>query len=238
MGKNSYFRFKQFMVIQEKSAMKVGTDGVLLGAWVIINSAKTILDVGTGTGVIALMMAQRSVAEITALEIEKESFGEACFNFNQSPWSGRIYSVHQSFQAYSAETLQKFDLIISNPPFFENASKSSELSRSNARHNDLLPFSELIGGCDRLLTTSGRFALILPAEQSERFISLASDFGLFVTRLTKVRPKPGKSFHRYLLEFSKVQTEVVSDELTIEFDVHNNFTTEYINLTKDFYLLF
>jgi tRNA1Val (adenine37-N6)-methyltransferase len=238
MGRNNYFQFKQFKIIQEKSAMKVGTDGVLLGAWVNINSAKTILDVGTGTGVIALMLAQRSSAEITAIEIEKNSFDEACFNFRQSPWANRITAIYHSFQEYSSEHSQKFDLIISNPPFFENASKASELNRSNARHTDLLSYSELISGCLKLLADSGKLAIILPTEHSERFISLAETNGLYVSRLTKVRPKPGKPFHRYLLEFSKVQTEIISDELTIELDVHNNFNIEYKKLTKEFYLAF
>jgi tRNA1Val (adenine37-N6)-methyltransferase len=238
MGRNNYFQFKQFKIIQKKSAMKVGTDGVLLGAWVNVHSAKKILDVGTGTGVIALMMAQRSTAEITAIEIEKKSFDEACFNFRKSPWVNRIHSIHQSFQAFSLETNEKLDLIISNPPFFENASKATELNRSNARHTDLLPYYELIRGNKNLLADSGRLALILPVEQSERFISLAETNSLYVSRLTKVRPKPGKPFHRYLLEFSKVQAEVVSDELTIELENHDNFTIEYKNLTKDFYLAF
>ncbi|NQU86601.1 MAG: methyltransferase [Mariniphaga sp.] len=238
MGRNNYFQFKQFTVIQEKSAMKVGTDGVLLGAWANVSNAKEILDVGTGTGVIALMMAQRSNAKITAIEIEKNSFKEASFNFQNSPWSNRFISINDSFQNYSSNSTEKYDLIISNPPFFENVSKALNQNRSNARHNDLLPFQDLIQGSFKLLNDTGRLAIVIPTEQSERIIFLAETIKLYIERLTKVKPKPGKPSHRHLIEFSMKKLNPLIDELTIEKETHHNFTMEYKNLTKDFYLAF
>ena len=218
--------------------MKVSTDGVLLGAWTHVSGAGTILDVGTGTGVIALMMAQRSEAKITALEIEKNAFDEACFNFEHSPWPERLEAEHISFQQFGKETSQKFDLIISNPPYFENVSKASDQSRSVARHTDRLPFSDLIRNCSGLLTLRGRLAIIIPSAQSSRFILLASDSGLYICRLTHIRPKPGKPYLRDLIEFSREKRITEAEELTIENEVHNQFTDAYKKLTKDFYLAF
>lgn len=218
--------------------MKVGTDGVLLGAWADAANARKILDVGTGTGLIALMMAQRTEAEITAIEIEKNSFNEACFNFGQSPWANRIRPVHQSFQEFCATSGEKFNLIISNPPFFENASKAADLHRSNARHTDLLPYSELIAGSFNLLEKQGKLAVIIPELQAGNFIALARETGLFISKLARVKPKPGKPFHRELILFSKEESIPGINELAIEFETHHHFTDEYKNLTKDFYLLF
>jgi tRNA1Val (adenine37-N6)-methyltransferase len=238
MGRNQYFRFKQFTIVQEKSAMKVGTDGVMLGAWAEATNAESILDVGTGTGLIALMLAQRSKTIITAVEIGKGSFSEAVYNFSQSPWAGRIQAVHSSFQDFYSSSEGRFDLIVSNPPFFENASKAPETHRSNARHTDLLPYEDLITGSAGLLTDKGRLAVIIPAENSGRFILLAQSAGLFMSRLMKVRPKPGRSFHRFLIEFSKQNQPCIESELTIGNEGQNNFTEEYKSLTSDFYLAF
>jgi tRNA1Val (adenine37-N6)-methyltransferase len=238
MGRNQFFRFKQFTIVQEKAAMKVGTDGVLLGAWTEVGDARSILDVGTGTGLIALMMAQKSDAQITALEIEEKAYTEALFNFNQSPWTGRIQAVQSSFQKFSSATSDRFDLIVSNPPFFENASKAREANRSNARHTDLLPYTDLISGSATLLTDRGRLSVIIPAESADRVIALASETNLFPIRITKVKPKPERPFHRYLIEFSKQEGLCSFDELTIGNEGQNNFTDEYKRLTQDFYLLF
>jgi tRNA1Val (adenine37-N6)-methyltransferase len=238
MGRNKYFQFRQFKIVQEKSAMKVGTDGVLLGAWVNTGSAQTILDVGTGTGLIALMLAQRSDAAITALEIEKNSFDEACFNFGQSPWAARITPVNQSFQEFCSTPREKFDLIVSNPPFFENSTKAPGKPRSDARHTDLLPYRDLVEGSAKLLTGYGRLSVIIPADASTRFVSVAESVGLVISRVTRVRSKPDKPFHRFLIEFSKEKNEPEIGELAIEQELRHQFTPEYKNLTKEFYLLF
>jgi tRNA1Val (adenine37-N6)-methyltransferase len=238
MGKNNYFKFKQFKIVQEKSAMKVGTDGVLLGAWVNTNKARSILDLGTGTGLIALMIAQRCNATVTAIEIEKAAYEEACFNFSQSTWNNRINPVFSSFQKFSSGIIEKFDLIVSNPPFFENDLRATEKNRSVARHNDLLSYNDLLKNSTSILSDSGRLSVIIHSKKAEKFINLAAEYNLFVSRQTKVRPNPEKPFHRYLLEFSKKKTEIISDELTIEFKIHHQFTSEFKKLTKDYYLAF
>ncbi len=238
MGKNNYFQFKQFKVIQEKAAMKVGTDSVLLGAWTSISNAKTILDVGTGTGVIALMMAQRSEAQITAIEIEKKAAEEAIENVNQSPWKNQISVENISFQEFLKTNSKGFDLIISNPPFFVNDQKSRDNNLAIAKHNDLLPFSDIIAGSIMQLSDTGILALILPVEPAKFFIESAIKNRLFLKRLTQVRPNNIKETHRYLIEFSKTNTEIEISELTIHEDDGSDFTQNYKNLTKDFYLKF
>ena len=178
MGRNNYFQFKQFKIIQEEAAMKVGTDGVLLGAWASVNGVKSVLDVGTGTGVIAIMLAQRSTAQIMGIEIEKNAAEEADFNSQNSPFSKRISIKNLPFQELAETTQNTFDLIISNPPFFINNTKTPNPSRTIARHNDLLPLMDLVNGNVKLLEENGKLALILPVNEAEKFIKIAKNQGL------------------------------------------------------------
>lgn len=238
MGRNNYFQFKQFKILQEKSAMKVNTDGVLLGAWVNVEFAQSVVDVGTGTGVIALMLAQRSSAAITAIEIEKNAAQEADLNIQNSKWSNRI-SVHPvSFQEFAKTTKNAFDLVVSNPPFFSNGVKNQCQNKSLARHNDSLPFSSFIEGSVQILTPKGKLAVILPANQSRQFTEIANANGLYLNRLTEIKPSPLKEANRYLMEFSGNQTTTIKDELTIYSDNGADYTEQYKNLTQDFYLNF
>lgn len=235
MGRNNYFQFKQFKIHQEKAAMKVNTDGVLLGAWATTENAETILDVGTGTGVIALMMAQRCSAKITAIEIEENAAHEAIQNIQISSWQDRITVQHISFQQFATTNQNVFDLIISNPPFFSNGVKSKSHSKSIARHNHLLPFNQLIEGCVQLLKSSGKFALILPIEETQQFILQAETEGLFVERITGVKPKRLKNINRYLIEFTKTKSAVKEEVLSIYIDSGTDYTDQYKELTRDFY---
>lgn len=238
MGRNNYFQFKQFKIIQEKTAMKVGTDAVLFGAWVNISEAKDILDIGTGTGVVTLMAAQRSKARITGIEIEKKAAEEAHDNVKNSPWSNRCLIENISFQKFSNNTNKTFDLVISNPPFFVNNKKSKDNNLAIAKHNDLLPFSEMIHGSLNILHANGRLALILPVIPAKDFIHLAGKNGLHLNRLSLVRPNFRKEVHRYLMEFSRNKTTIETDDFAIHEDDGSDFTQKYKTLTSEFYLNF
>lgn len=229
------FRFKEFSVVQSRSAMKVGTDGVLLGAWVDIDPrTERILDIGTGTGVIALMVAQRaSWARITALDIDSESLKDTRENVMQSPWSDRVDVVESDIAAYSSDA--KFDLIVSNPPYFVESLQCPDPSRTVARHTESLPFATLIESVERLLSPCGRFAVVLPADEGRRFRMMACQrFSL--RRITEVWTTPKSGVKRLLMEFSRnADGDSISDRLVIS---DGDFTAEYRALTKDFYLKF
>lgn len=234
------FRFKQFTICQEESPMKVGTDGVLLGAWCPIREQDVdILDVGTGTGVIALMMAQRkSDARITGVDID--SVAEARRNADASPWGGRLHFVQSPVQELPVE--QKYDLILSNPPFFVDSLLSPDSGRTTARHTVTLSFEELCGAVLRLLRPSGHFALVLPLIEAERFVRIASR-ALTLVRRTEVRTTPRRPVKRCLMEFCRrdaVTGTVTAEcsELVIGTGEHECYTEAYKMLTRDFYLKF
>ena len=216
--------------------MKVGTDGVLLGAWSKAIEGN-ILDIGTGTGLIALMLAQRTqTALIDTIEIDEAASKEAQENFNNSNWKDRLTISNISLQNYQPN--KNYDLIISNPPFFINATKAPKATRNNARHTDTLSFDELIDSVKRLLANTGIFSLILPLNEANHFIKLALQSKLFLNRKCLVKPNPSKSAKRVLMEFSFSERELVEEELTIETENRHEYTKEYISLTKDFYLKF
>ncbi|MDR2910871.1 MAG: methyltransferase [Bacteroidales bacterium] len=238
MGKNDYFQFKHFLVTQNKAAMKVGTDGVLLGSWVNVQNEKKILDIGTGTGLIALMMAQRTSAQIIGIEIEKNAAEEALYNCTISDWKNRLSIQNISFQEFAEKSNEKFDLIISNPPFFINDQKSKQNNIAIAKHNDLLPLPDLISGSKKLISEEGKIAVILSVIATKKIIELINRAGLFVTRLTEVFPTPQKEANRCLIEFSKTKQVLQKNTLTILDKSGGDFSESYKELTKDFYLKF
>ncbi len=215
--------------------MKVGTDGVLLGAWVSIQNADSILDIGTGTGLIALMLAQRSEAIIDAIDIDKEATTQAIENGQNSPFGQRIHIFNTSLADY-AKTQKRYELIVSNPPFFSNTLKSPEDKKNYARHTDSLTLEELIGYSSGLLTEQGRIAFILPFTQKEAIDSIVHKNQLHIIRQTIVYPTPSSSPKRILTEVSmEYRQETITDKLVIEVARHQ-YTEEYIRLTKEFYL--
>lgn len=238
MGRNNYFQFKQFRIVQEKSAMKVGTDGVLLGAWINLENVQTVLDVGTGTGLISLMIAQRSDAKITGIEIEKNAAAEATFNVINSPWNNRVSIYHISFQEYVQTSDCTFDMIISNPPFFANALKSNSKNRSLARHNEMLPFYKLIQGSSKLLNENGKLAVIVPAGSSKEFIEIADFYELKLNRKMEVRSAPASKPNRILMEFGFSKSDFNVEMLSILNENQIDYSEEYKNLTRDYYLNF
>jgi tRNA1Val (adenine37-N6)-methyltransferase len=236
MGRNNYFRFKEFTIIQQYAAMKVGVDSVLLGAWTNIADARNILDVGTGTGLLALMMAQRSDSDINAVEIDEAACHEARMNMDSSPWGSRITLHHISFQDFSAQTDRRFDIIISNPPYFENSSLPEDPKKVAARHTKNLSYRELIHYSTKLLTYSGTLSVILPTENSVSFVQIAAEKGLYLSRETWVKHHPKKPFHRRLMEFSATKKKRITSELIIE--DQQGYSEQYKTITRDFYLAF
>ncbi len=242
MGGNQ-FRFKQFTILQDKCAMKVGTDGTLLGAWVDVSGAEKILDIGTGTGLIALMLAQRSCqgcgtllpANIDAVEIDTDSSIQAQENVERSPWSNRVKIANSSIQEYTDFCQKRYDLIVSNPPFFENALKAAKKARTVARHTDFLSQADLLKTAVQLLSATGILAVIYPVEQAENFQKKAESLGLFCLRKLYVKPMPEIPTKRILMELSKKELPLQENTLTIEAKQYI-YTPEFINLIKDFYL--
>lgn len=235
---NQAFVFKQFKICQDKCAMKVGTDAVLIGAWVNATTAKNILDIGTGTGIIALMLAQKSEATIDAIDIDNNAFEQVTENISESKWSNRIHAHHISLQQYAQRTDKKYDLIVSNPPYFVDSSKALEEARTNARHTDQLPFSDLLSGVLRLLHIKGAFYVILPTKESQLFREMAEVHELFLTKLTRVITRTDKPEKRLLMKFEFTQKPLEEDSITIEQDERHSYTEQYKELTRDYYIAF
>lgn len=237
---NKPFQFKEFTVHQDKTAMKVGTDGVLIGAWCGVDYyPDSILDIGSGTGVIALMLAQRTDAlTIDAVEVDENAYEQTVTNFEESNWGDRLYCYNATFQEFSIEMAEEeelYDLIVSNPPFYtENYITESE-ARNKARFTSSLSFNDIISGVSNILSEKGKFSVVIPYKEERGFIKLAEENKLFLNRICHVQGNPKSEIKRSLLEFSFQKGELKKEYLIIEKERHQ-YTAEYINLTKDFYL--
>lgn len=231
------FQFKQFTVNQDQCAMKIGTDGVLLGAWVSVdNNPFSILDIGAGTGVISLMLAQRCNAQlIDAIEIDDNTYEQCVDNFEQSPWGDRLFCYHASLEEFAEEIEDTYNLIISNPPFYAEDYKTENEQRDMARFQDAMPFKHLLESVSKLLSQTGHFSVIIPFNEQTSFIILAKNFKLFPNRILHVKGSPTSEIKRSLIEFSFHKSNIEIEELIIETERHQ-YTQDYINLTKDFYL--
>lgn len=232
MPKDS-FQFKQFTIFHDRCAMKVGTDGVLLGAWCPISDNDLVLEVGAGSGLVSLMLAQRSKASILGVEIDIEAASQAKGNIEKSPWSGQIGLIEADFLEYNS--VQKFDLLVSNPPFFDDSLLSPSTSRSLARHTHSLSYDNLMVKAAQLLSDRGRICLIIPYDKGAKLDQLAEKNGLYKTKCVAVIPKPEALPKRLLIEYSKVESSLSITKLLIEIDRHQ-YSDDYIALTKDFYL--
>ena len=233
---NDYFRFKHFTIWQQHCAMKVGTDGVLLGAWA--DGGKRILDIGTGTGLIALMMAQRfPSAEVTAVEIDRQAALQARENVSASPFANRVNVVHDDILRFSdACGDNHFDAIVCNPPFFINSLKNPDSKRALARHNDNLSFCQLFSVCRKLLIPKGCFSLVAPLEVKQEIDSEAVMAGFFQLQCVLIKTTPNKLPKRCLMKFSKQSLERLSQQEVILQEVSGERSEWYQSLTDDFYL--
>lgn len=225
-----------FAIQQDRCAMKVGTDSVLLGAWCPIeNNPFSVLDIGAGTGILSLMIAQRSNAEqIDALEIDEDTYEQCVENFENSPWGDRLFCFHAGLDEFVKEPEDEYDLIISNPPFYAEDYKSENEQRDLARFQDALPFENLIEAADLLLSENGIFAVIIPYKEEEKFINMCAEVELYPVKVTRVKGTPITEIKRSLLAFKRNECNLSAGELIVEINRHE-YTDDYINLTKDFY---
>lgn len=235
---NTYFQFKQFLINQEKSGMKVTTDGCLFGAWIAnqINetSNKQILDIGTGTGLLSLMLAQvTNDTQIDALEINENAFNEATDNFIQSHWSNRLECFHSSLQEFECDT--QYDLIICNPPFFANNKKGEKENKNQALHSDHLSVEELIEGISKFLNSAGEAYMLYPEREMNHFILEAEKANLFLNKLTKVRNRKDDQVFRIMGKFSFQKNEIDKGEMIIR-ENDGTYATEFWSLVEPYYL--
>lgn len=233
---NKPFQFKEFTIQQDKTAMKVGTDGVLLGAWAHLKPTYfSVLDIGAGTGLIALMLAQKSNAEVVdAIELNDEAYEQTVENFEQSSWGDRLFCYHASLQEFVEEIDDEYDFIISNPPFYTSTYKNLSEERAMARHTESLTYNELLEGTSKLLSDIGSCAFIIPFSEEENFIKIAKGYKLFPNRITRVKGTENAAIKRSLLQFSFSELEIETSELIIEIERHI-YTQDYIDLVQDYY---
>jgi tRNA1Val (adenine37-N6)-methyltransferase len=232
---NNYFQFKEFIIQQEHCAMKVSTDSCLFGAWVAekINDEKFILDVGAGTGLLSMILAQKSYAEIDAVEIERACYHQMCENILASPWAGRCKSFNQDIRQYHPN--KKYDLILSNPPFYENQLKSDKEGINLARHDDGLQLKDLFNEVMRLLDNDGKFFLLLPSNRKEECIKTALSFKLHPNALTDVKQTPNHKIFRTMYCFTQNEQPITNEVIIIK-ENDNAYSQRFSALMKDYYL--
>ena len=238
---NNYFQFKHFIVFQEKCAMKVTTDACLFGGWAAnllsnerLNSIKKIADIGTGTGLLTLMIAQNCSAEIDAIDIDADACKEASANFNQSVWKERLKVINADIKHYLSEEADGYDFIITNPPFFDNDLKSNSDKRNLAMHSDELSLEELLIAIKRILSDTGSFVILLPYHRSIYFEELSSKFGFHLLEKNIVKQTPKHDPFRTMLLFVGEKVQAIQKEIIIKNG--NDYTTDFKNLLKEYYL--
>ena len=231
------FRFKQFKIDQDQCAMKVSTDGILLGAWTSVDrQPNSLLDIGAGTGLLSLMLAQRCTAHtINAIEIDAPAHEQCTSNFRQSPWHDRLQSYHMSLETFAAQETDRYDLIVCNPPFYTENYRSKDSQRDTARYQDAMPFNKLLESVASLMSIDGLFSVIIPYSEVDHFLTLAHKVLLYANRITHAKGTPTSDIKRSLIEFTFIKGKTTITELTIETTRHN-YTAEYTQLTKGYYL--
>lgn len=235
---NNFFKFKKFTVHQEHAPFKITTDSVMLGAWAQLTDAKNVLDMGTGTGILALMAAQRSEAQIVAVEPDPGSYMQAGLNISDSPWHNRITLINTRVQDYFPAAGLLFDAVITNPPFFVDSLPNPDPGKAMARHSFNLSHMELLEAALRLMTPSGTLQMVLPVIEAGQFIEMAASLGLYCQRKLIVKPTPAIPPSRVLMTLGRSQSNVEESTIIMEKEGRHNYSDEYVSLTKDFYLKF
>lgn len=236
---SAIFQFKQFAVTHDKSAMKVGTDAMLLGAWAAVPaSCDYVMDIGTGCGVVALMIAQRCKAEIYGVDIHAASIAQAIDNAICSPWASRMHFKHCDVREVESQMRNTFQLIVSNPPFFNDSLHSPQQDRNISRHTDTLTYAALAHAVSELLVVNGKFNVILPADTAGIMEQEMLHCGCYLHRKCVVYPKQGKPAHRVLMEYGNCKTEAVAQESLCIRDAAGNYSAAYRLLTQDYHIIF
>lgn len=233
---NNFFQFKQFTIHQDLCAMKVGTDGVLIGAWGAVGETR-MLDIGCGSGLISIMAAQRTTTmKIDAIDIEESAVRQSEINVAACPWSDRITIHHTTIQEFNPQ--YKYDFIISNPPYFINSLKEGKDARAIARHSNTLPYSDLAKSVERVLTENGIFSVIFPYLEANIFIVEAAKYSLYCIKRVDIKGTATRATKRVMLQFARSRKEIINDELIIEDGARHHYTQKYKELTKEFYMKF
>lgn len=232
---NSYFRFKQFQVNQELCAMKVSTDSCLFGAWVaahLPSNCGRILDIGAGTGLLSLMLAQACEATIDAVEIEEGCYGQLKENITQSPWSSRIHPVFDDIRNYQSSG---YDLVITNPPFYEQQLASPDANTNAARHSSHLDLRELLRVTEALMSADGRAAILLPFYRKEELLTAAKEKGIYPARMADARHSPAHPWYRSMVMFTRHEGMVMEEQIDVR-DEHGNYSQTFSRLLQPYYL--
>lgn len=229
------FFFKKFGLFHHRSTMKIGTDAILLSRWVEVNPDDEVLDIGTGCGLIPLMLSQKGIRHADAVEIDNDSFEEASLNFRNSAWAKQLTAYHEDVRIFADRKAEKYDLIVSNPPFFFGDNVPQKTKKSLARHTNTLSYNDLLVAVRKMLKPQGRFALVLPAVEAVTFLKIASENGFFLQKEMKIIPIEGKECNRVNMQLVKYQTDTQEENFVLRHHDHN-FTKEYKEFLKDYYL--
>ena len=230
------FFFKRFALFHHRSTMKIGTDAILLGRWVEVNGDDEVLDIGTGCGLLPLMLAQKGIKSADAVEIDQDSYEEAAQNFSNSAWKSRLFAINDDIKRYAESCTKKYDLVVSNPPFFFGDNIPEKEKKGLARHTNTLSYNDLLVSVKKLLKPDGRFALVLPARESLTFLKDAENQGFFLKKEMKIVPIEGKEPNRINMQLVVNQVDKVESETFVLRHPDHSFTKEYKEFLKDYYL--
>ena len=230
------FFFKKFGLFHHRSTMKIGTDAIILGRWVEVSENDDVLDIGTGCGLLPLMLAQKGIKSADAVEIDDESCEEAAQNFANSAWNSRLSAINNDVKDYAAKCSKKYDLIVSNPPFYFGDNIPEKAKKGLARHTNTLSYKDLLQSVKKMLKPDGRFALVLPAIESKTFLKEAENQGFFLKKEMKIVPIEGKEPNRINMQLVVNQVDKVETETFVLRNQDHSFTKDYKDFLKDFYL--